>query len=91
MGFERKGEAVIAAHDLDDLKLVYRVLHEGLADHVELMETAFLLELQDFLHAQAKADGVDVGDHGAWDAWLGNDRATSCERRNAARREIDPG
>ncbi len=81
MGFERRGEAVIAACELDELKLVYRILHGRLAEHAELMETDFLIELQSFLHAQAKADGVDTGDHGAWDAWLGHEEPTSCEVR----------
>jgi len=91
MSFELRGEAVIAAMDLDELKLVYRALHSGLADHVELMDTDFLIELQAFLQQQAKKDNVDVSDHAAWDAWLGNP-ATSCSTRVRRRREIDkPG
>ncbi|QDU62642.1 hypothetical protein Pan216_35090 [Planctomycetes bacterium Pan216] len=70
MGFEEQGETVTAAHELNDLKLVYRALHNGLRKHPELMETAFLSELQDFLHRKAVADGVDTTHHAAWDAWL---------------------
>ena len=55
MSFEQRGEAVIGAHDLKELKLVYRVLHRHLAKHTELMDTYFLIELQNFLHAQASA------------------------------------
>ena len=36
------------------------------------MDTRFLIELQNFLHAQASADGVDTANHSEWDAWLGN-------------------
>lgn len=70
MSFEVQGEAVIGAHSLEDLKLVYRVLHRHLGTHPELMETHFLTELQSFLHQQAQRQGVDGTDHGAWDAWL---------------------
>jgi hypothetical protein len=70
MGFVRNGETVSAAHDLDDLKLVYRVLHKSLTRFGDLMETDFLTELQEFLHGEATADGVDATDHGQWDAWL---------------------
>jgi hypothetical protein len=85
MSFELRGEAVVAAHSVEDLKLVYRVLHRHLSQHPELMETHFLTELQNFLHARARADGVDTAHHGAWDAWLGNDDAPSCETRFSRR------
>ena len=72
MSFEERGEAVIGAHSLEELKLVYRVLHRHLAEHTELMDTHFLIELQNFLHQRAQADGVDTANHSEWDAWLGN-------------------
>jgi len=59
-------------YPLDELKLIYRVLHRHLAQHTELMDTAFFEDLQRYLHRQAQAEGVDIGDHGAWDEWLGN-------------------
>ncbi len=59
------------SYSLDELKLVYRVLHANLMDHIELMDTAFLSDLQRTLQAEARSDGVDVSDHAAWDAWLG--------------------
>jgi hypothetical protein len=70
MSFEQRGEAIIAAHSLEDLKLVYRVLHRHLGAHPELMDTHFLIELQNFLHKQAIADKVDIAVHGDWEAWL---------------------
>jgi hypothetical protein len=70
MGFVKRGEAVAAAHSLSDLKLVYRQLHRSLGDSPELMDCDFLLELQDFLHQMAAAEGVDATDHGQWDRWL---------------------
>ena len=70
MSFQERGEAVVAAHDLAELKLIYRVLHSQLRDVPELMETNFVLELQTFLQNKAGEDGVDVGIHGDWEKWL---------------------
>ena len=70
MSFETRGEAVAAALDRDELKLVFRVLHQHLGQHPELMDTHFLIELQRYLHRQAQLEGVDIADHSAWDRWL---------------------
>jgi hypothetical protein len=59
-------------YPLDDLKLIYRVLHRHLGEHTELLDSSFFEDLQRYLHKQATLDGVDIGDHGAWDVWLGN-------------------
>ena len=69
----------------DELKLVYRVLHKHLGQNTALMDARFFDDLQRHLHKQAQADGVDIADHGAWDAWLGNapaDCATRVEGRS---------
>ncbi len=58
------------AFDLGELKLVYIALHAHLLEHAELMDADFLTELQAFLQAAARAEGVEVGDHSAWDGWL---------------------
>ncbi len=60
------------SYPLDERKLVYRVLHRNLTDYPELIDGDFLHDLQAMLQKAAQADGVDVADHGAWDAWLGN-------------------
>ena len=70
MSFEKRGEAVIGAHSLDELRQVYLTLHRHLGQHPELMDTHFLIELQNFLHKEASADGVDIAVHGDWEAWL---------------------
>jgi hypothetical protein len=72
---------------LSERKLVFRVLHAHLADHTDLMDAKLLDDLQRSLEAAAKAEGVDVTDHGAWDRWLGND-PTACDVRRANRRTI---
>ena len=57
-----------------------------LADSYPLAEWKLLYRV---LHSQlrktAQNEGVDVGDHGAWDAWLGNTDAPSCSIRNTQR------
>lgn len=88
MSFEFRGESVVGAHSLVELKLIYRVLHRHLADHVELMDTHFLLELQNFLQRQALAEGIDPSHHGAWDAWLGNVDGEPCDSRLRQRRNL---
>jgi hypothetical protein len=74
---------------LDEWKLVYRVLHANLSDHLELMDAQLLSDLQKHLQAEARADGVDVTDHAAWDAWLGNQGAPSCEERMQQRKTLN--
>ena len=83
-----------ARFDLSELKLVYRVLHAHLMEHIELMDADFLSDLQRWLQTIAAQQGVDVADHAQWDAWLGN-TVVSCADRVAERRTLslveDPG
>ena len=74
-------------YPLAERKLVYRILHGNLTRHPELMDLTFLDALQTDLQKRATADGVDVSDHGAWDAWLGND-TVACAVRMAKRQVI---
>jgi hypothetical protein len=62
----------VEKYGLEELKLVYRILHRNLARNTDLLDSRFFEDLQRYLHQQAGAQGVDVADHGAWDAWLGN-------------------
>lgn len=75
-------------HPISEWKLVYRVLHGQLARHPELIDSGFLSDLQRYLQVQAQSDGVDVSDHGSWDAWLGNE-PVSCAVRMAGRSSIN--
>lgn len=90
MSFEDRADAVIAALDADELRLIYRVLHQHLSEHPELMDTDFLLELQSYLQRRAIAERVDISDHSKWDAWIGNHDSPPCEDRLTRRRRIDP-
>lgn len=74
-------------YPLAEQKLVYRVLHRHLAEYPELMEGSFLDDLQAGLQKAAAKEGVDVADHGQWDAWLGNE-VVGCDVRMAGRRTI---
>jgi hypothetical protein len=56
--------------EIDELKLVYRVLHQNLMGHMELMDAEFLDSLQSWLQYRATQDGVDVSVHAQWEAWL---------------------
>ena len=56
--------------ELDELKLVYRVLHRSLLSEEALMDSEFLQSLQTWLQYRAGEDGVDLSDHALWDAWL---------------------
>lgn len=67
-------------YPLSELKLLYRVLHRHLTQYTELMDAQIFDDLQRHLQRQATAEGVDVADHGAWDAWLGNE-AVPCDVR----------
>ena len=57
-------------YPLDELKLIYRLLHEALPANLELMDSDLLTDLQRLLQQAAKADGVDVSLHAQWAAWL---------------------
>ena len=60
----------LAQYDLEELKLIYRLLHGHLQDEIELMDSQLLHDLQRHLQEQARADGVDVSVHAQWATWL---------------------
>jgi hypothetical protein len=74
-------------YSLTEQKLIYRALHRQLTEMPELMDSELLHDLQISLQRQAQSEGIDVADHGAWDAWLGN-APVSCEVRVAKRRVL---
>ena len=57
-------------YPLAELKTLYRLLHDQIAQHPELMDAELLDDLQSFLQTRARADGVDVSLHAQWAAWL---------------------
>ena len=87
ISFSPPAEQRMERHGLEDLKLIYRVLHRHLAQHTELLDSDFFSDLQRHLQKNATAEGVDVSDHGAWDTWLGN-AAVSCATRMERRKAL---
>ena len=60
----------LAAFAVDDLRMIYRVLHAHLMEHVELVDSQFFEELQHHLQGLARADGVELANHWEWEKWL---------------------
>ena len=61
---------ILTIYEPTDLKKVYQVLQSHLLEHPELVDSEFLQDLQHHLQYRARRDGVDLRDHGAWNAWL---------------------
>ena len=61
----------LSDYPLADLSLVYRLLKSHVLEEQELLDSELLADLQVQLQACATRKGVDVSDHGQWDAWLG--------------------
>lgn len=59
-------------YPLNELKLVYLVLHAQLPGNPMLMDSDLLQDLQTHLQAKAKEAGVDVSHHAQWATWLNN-------------------
>ena len=57
-------------YPLDELKLIYRLLHEALPANLELMDSDLLTDLQRLLQQRATEEGIDVSLHAQWAAWL---------------------
>ena len=57
-------------YDLNELKLIYRLLHSRLQDEIDLMDSQLMHDLQRHLQEKARADGVDVSVHAQWATWL---------------------
>ncbi|MFH1262893.1 MAG: hypothetical protein V1495_05565 [Pseudomonadota bacterium] len=60
----------VKTYQITDLKRIYRVLHEHLLNHLDLMESEFFEDLQAYLHSIARISGIDISDHAAWERWL---------------------
>ena len=59
-----------ALFEAKELKVIYRLLHKNLLQEPSLMDSEFLQNLQTYLQKKSRAEGVDVSNHSAWDAWL---------------------
>jgi len=60
----------LVQYPLQELKLIYRLLHAQLPQQPQLLDSELLQELQTYLQQQAKQDGVDISHHAQWARWL---------------------
>jgi hypothetical protein len=60
----------LVQYDLQELKLIYRLLHAQLPQHPQLIDSQLLQELQTYLQQRAHQDGVDISHHAQWARWL---------------------
>lgn len=87
MSFNIEKNMISMSANLDEMKLVYRVLHKHLTENLDLMDSIFLENLQSALQEKAQQQGVDIGHHSAWDLWLGNESPVPCEERIKKRKQ----
>ena len=50
-----------SAFEINELKLVYQILHKSLMSNMELMDAEFLQAMQSWLQYRAGQEGVEVG------------------------------
>jgi len=62
--------SAITQYPLQELKLIYRILHTQLPQNPPLLDSELLQELQTYLQQQAREAGVDVSHHAQWARWL---------------------
>ena len=60
----------LVQYPLQELKLIYRLLHTQLPQYPQLLDSEVLQDLQTYLQQQARQDGVDVSHHAQWAHWL---------------------
>jgi len=60
----------LVQYPLQELKLIYRLLHAQLPQQPDLLDSELLQDLQTFLQQQAVRDGVDISHHAQWARWL---------------------
>lgn len=65
----------LSDYPLQELKLVYQLLHRHLPDTPDLMDSELLQDLQHHLQQQAAREGIDVSLHAQWAAWLNGQSA----------------
>jgi hypothetical protein len=63
----------LVQYPLQELKLIYRLLHSQLPQHSQLIDSELLQDLQTYLQQQAVQDGIDISHHAQWARWLESD------------------
>ena len=62
----------ITDYPLNELKLIYNLLHANVQLHFQLMDSELMFDLQKHLQSSAAKEGIDVTHHAQWKAWLDN-------------------
>ena len=88
MSFNMEKNEILMSANIEEMKLVYRVLHKHITANLELMDSLFLENLQSSLQEKAQKEAVDIGHHSAWDFWLGNKSPVPCEERVKKRKQF---
>tara|TARA_Y100000588_G_scaffold977_1_gene1307 strand:+ start:2820 stop:3086 length:267 start_codon:yes stop_codon:yes gene_type:complete len=88
VSFNIEKNKILMSANLEDMKLVYRVLHKHITENLELMDSMFLENLQSALQEKAQEEGIDIGHHSSWDLWLGNESPVPCEERIKKRKQF---
>lgn len=57
-------------YPIDELKLIYHVLHTNMSQQPQLMGSYLLQDIQAQLLQQAKAQGVELSSPQQWSDWL---------------------
>ena len=70
MSFNIEKNEILMSANIEEMKLVYRVLHKHITENLELMDSMFLENLQSILQEKAQKEGIDIGHHSAWDLSL---------------------
>lgn len=60
----------LTEYPVEELKLIYHLLHTQIPQHTRLISSDLLQDLQDYLLQQARDEGVDVAVHKQWNSWL---------------------
>jgi len=60
----------LSDYNTDELKLIYRLLQQQISEHMALMDSELLHDLQSQLQQQARENGIDVSLHSEWANWL---------------------
>jgi hypothetical protein len=64
-------------YPIQELKLIYNILHAQLPNHPELIDSEFLQDLQRFILQQAESGGVDITQPIEWANWLTTSQANN--------------
>jgi len=60
----------LTEYSIEELKLIYHLLHTQMPQHTQLISSDLLQDLQDYLLQQARNEGIEVAEHKQWNNWL---------------------